>query len=45
MVWEGVGVIEERSFKLAAKVAGISVLTLKCLSCQGVPLVGAPPCT
>ena len=30
--------------KLAAKaVAGISVLTLKWLSCQGVPLVGAPP--
>ena len=46
MVREGVGVIEERSFKLAAKaVAGISVLTLKWLSCQGVPLVGAPPCS
>ena len=41
MVRDGVGVIEERSCKLAAKaVAGISVLTLKLLSCQGVPLVG-----
>ena len=40
MVQEGVGVIEECSCKLAAKaVAGISVLTLKWLSCQGVPLV------
>ena len=30
MVWEGAGVIEEHSCKLAAKaVAGISVLTLK----------------
>ena len=34
--------IEECSCKLTAKaVAGISVLTLKWLSCQGVPLVGA----
>ena len=32
--------------KLAAKaVAGISVLTLKWLSCQGVPLVGSPLCS
>ena len=32
--------------KLAAKaVAGISVSTLIWLSCQGVPLVGAPPCS
>ena len=36
MVREGVGVIEEGSCKLAAKaVAGISVLKLKWLSCQG----------
>ena len=42
----GGGVIEERSCKLAAKaVAGISVLTLKWLGCQGVPLIGAPPCS
>ena len=48
MVQEEVGVIEERSCKLAAQaVAGIGVLTLKWLSCQGqgVPLVGAPPCS
>ena len=46
MVREGVGVLEERSYKLAAKAfAGISVLTLKWLSCHGVSLVGAPPCT
>ena len=38
--------IEERSCKLAAMaVAGISVLTLKWLSCQGVPLEGTPPCS
>ena len=38
MVREGVGDIEERSCKLAAKaVAGKSVLTLKWLSFQGVP--------
>ena len=38
---EWVGVIEH-SCKLAAKAAaGISVLTLKWLSCQGVPLVTA----
>ena len=29
----------------AKAVAAISVLTLKWLSCQGVPLVGAPPCS
>ena len=46
MVQEEVGVIEERSCKLAAQaVAGIGVLTLKWLSCQEVPLVGAPPCS
>ena len=45
MVQEGVGVIEERSCKLGAKVvAGISVLMLKWSSCQGVPLEGATPC-
>ena len=34
------------SCKLAAKaVAGISVLRLIWLSCQGVPIVGAPPCS
>ena len=32
--------------KQAAKaVAGISVLKIKWLSCLGVPLVGAPPCS
>ena len=46
MVREGVGVIEERSCKLAAKaVAGISFLTLKWLSWQGIPLEGAHPCS
>ena len=39
MVREGVGVIEERSCKVAAKaVAGINFLTLKWLSWQGIPL-------
>ena len=42
----GGGVTEERKCKLADKaVVGISVLTLKWLSCQGVPLVGAPLCS
>ena len=46
MVQEEVGVIEECRCKLAAyAVAGIGALTLKWLSCQGVPFVGAPPCS
>ena len=39
MVREGVGVIEKQSCKIAAKaIAGISVFTIKWLSCQGDPL-------
>ena len=41
----GVGVIELQSCKIAAMaVAGICVLTIKWLSCQGVPFVEAPSC-
>ena len=39
MVREGVGVIEKQSCKIAAKAfAGISVLTIKWLSCQVDPI-------